>query len=216
MKGAATSGDDDASAKETRGIADGTDIEYKTKWDFGEIKQTLNIAGSQSLIEGMNGNASLSIDGEGKINFLLTPKVEARAFLFLDAVEGVKTSTFLKMTSGIGIDGEVSGALTAHVDIPFTLATNKTSIVKFFGKEDENGKFPLVFDFSAGAFLEAQGQVKSTFKWSGTGTFAENVTYMKRPLSEGVFNRTKVRTGTSGTPEFTTSAGAYSFSSGGN
>ena len=215
MKGAATSGDDDASAKETRGIADGTDIEYKTKWDFGEIKQTLNIAGSQSLIEGMNGNASLSIDGEGKINFLLTPKVEARAFLFLDAVEGVKTSTFLKMTSGIGIDGEVSGALTAHVDIPFTLATNKTSIVKFFGKEDENGKFPLVFDFSAGAFLEAQGQVKSTFKWSGTGTFAENVTYMKRPLSEGVFNRTKVRTGTSGTPEFTTSAGAYSFSSGG-
>lgn len=205
MKGAmGASDDDDASAKETRGITDGTYMDYEDVWNIDPITQTLTIAGSQSLIEGMNGNASISIAGEGTINYYLKPKVKARAFLFLDPIEGIKANTFAKITIGAAMDGDVKGTLIGQLDIPFTLATNKKELVKFFGEKGDDGKHPLKFDFSAGTFLSASGNVTSTFNWTGgSATMAENITYTK-PLKSvlGDMNRKSVLNGDPGKFEY--------------
>lgn len=204
MKGAVGPNEDDSSAKETRGVTDGTFLDYSDTWDIEPITQTLKIAGSQSLIEGMNGNFSVALAGEGNVNFTLTPKVTARGFLFLDPIEGVKINTFAKIYTGVAVKGDVDGALVTSVDIPFTLATNKKSLVKGFGKKDENDKYPLLFDFSAGVNLNATGHVKSTFNWAGaSATIAENITYTK-PLSSvtGDLNRNHSLNGEQGTFEY--------------
>ena len=179
MKGSAVSSDQ-ASAG-TRGVTDGTEGHYDTVFDFGNIDQTLTISGSQAIIEGAGGNASLSIDGTGTIKYRLTPKATVRGFLYVDAGLGVKTSSFVKMTCGFSTDADVSGALTAHVDIPFKLATNKTSLVKFFGKKGDDDKYPCLFDFSAGAFIEATGGITAKMKWGGDMVMAGDITYMQAP-----------------------------------
>ena len=185
MKGAAVTSDQ-ASVRR-RGLTDGTEGHFDTVFDFGIIEQTLNIAGSQSLIEGLAGNASLSIDGNGTIKYRITPKATVRGFLFYDYEYGVNTSMYAKVTCDVSTDANVSGALTAHLDIPFKLATNKKSIVKVFGKEDADGKHPCVFDFSAGAFIEASGGVNAKMKWGGSMVMGGNVTYtqeLRQPLQE--------------------------------
>lgn len=212
VKGAAVT-EDANDAKETRGVTDGTYNDYEDKWDLGVIDEVLTIKGSQSIIEGMNGNASLAIDGEGTIKYHLTPKFVVRAFFFLDAGEGVKSNVFVKMTTDARVNGEVSGALTAHVDIPFALATNKTSLVKGFGKE-VGGKYPLVFDFSAGAYLEASQGVTTKFSWEGGAVMGYNATYTKLPLKEGVYNKTTSLNATPQKPDVSYALGYFSLGSG--
>lgn len=211
MKGAVGPENDDASAKETRGVTDGTFMDFSDTWNIDPITQTLKIAGSQSLIEGLNGNFSVALTGEGTVKFVLTPKVTARGFLFLDPIIGVKVNTFAKINTGVAVDGEVEGTLTTSIDIPFTLATNKKNLVKGFGKKDENDKYPLVFDFSAGVNLNASGHVKSTFNWTGaSGTIAENITYTKSPTDViGDLSRKSVMNGQEGTFDYTLGVDKY-------
>ena len=211
MKGAVGPKDDDTSAKETRGVTDGTYLDYSDTWDIEPITQTLKIAGSQSLIEGMNGNFSVALSGEGTIKYVLTPKITARGFLFLDPIIGVKINAFAKITTGVAVNGEVDGALGTSIDIPFTLATNKKSLVKGFGQKDEYDKYPLVFDFSAGLNLNASGHVKSTFNWTGaSGTVAENITYTKSPTDLiGELSRKGSANGNQGTFDYTIGVDKY-------
>jgi hypothetical protein len=211
MKGAVGPKDDDTSAKETRGVTDGTYLDYSDTWDIEPITQTLKIAGSQSLIEGMNGNLSVALSGEGTIKYVLTPKITARGFLFLDPIIGVKINAFAKITTGVAVNGEVDGALGTSIDIPFTLATNKKSLVKGFGQKDEYDKYPLVFDFSAGLNLNASGHVKSTFNWTGaSGTVAENITYTKSPTDLiGELSRKGSANGNQGTFDYTIGVDKY-------
>ena len=211
MKGALSPKGDDAEAKETRGISDGTFLDYSDTWDIEPITQTLKINGSQSLIEGMGGNVSVTLAGEGTIKYVLTPKITARGFLFLDPIEGVKINTFAKISTGVTVNGEVDGALVTSIDIPFALATNKKNLVKGFGQKDENDKYPLVFDFSAGLNLNASGHVKTTFNWTGaSATIAENITYTK-PITSltGEMNRKQSLNGNQGTFDYTIGVDKY-------
>lgn len=210
MKGAVGT-DEDAAAKETRGVADGTFLDFGDTWNIDPITQTVTINGSQSLIEGLNGNFSVALAGEGTIKITLTPKITARGFLFLDPIEGVKVNAFAKVTTGVSVDGDVDGALTTSIDIPFKLATNKTSLIKGFGKEDEFGKKPLVFDFSAGLNINASGHVKSTFKLAGaSATIANNITYTK-PITSilGDLNCKYSLNGEQGTFDYTLGVDKY-------
>ena len=211
MKGAVSPKEDDASAKETRGVTDGTFLDFSDTWDIEPITQTLKIAGSQSLVEGMGGNFSVALTGEGNIKFTLTPKVTARGFLFLDPIEGVKVNSFTKITTGVTVDGEVDGALATSIDIPFTMAGNKKSKPIEFGKKDEFDKYPLIFDLSAGVNLNATGHVKSTFNWTGaSGALAANITYTK-PIASvfGELDRQTAVNGEQGTFTYTLGVDKY-------
>ena len=213
MKGAAVTADQ--SSVKRRGLTDGTEGHFDTVFDFGIIEQTLNIAGSQSLIEGLAGNASLSIDGDGTIKYRITPKATVRGFLFYDYEYGVNTSMYAKVTCDVSTDANVSGALTAHLDIPFKLATNKKSIVKVFGKEDADGKHPCVFDFSAGAFIEATGGVNAKMKWGGSMVMGGNVTYtqeLRQPLQEP--NSKVIISGTASKPDFSLDLSSFALTLG--
>jgi len=198
-----------------RGILDGDFIDDATVLDFGRLDGKLNIAGSQTIVELLNENYGLSLDGSGTIDFWVTPKVDLRAFLFVDILEGVKSDIFIKAEVDAGLDAKISGALTSHLDIPYVWAGNKTSLIKPFGKDIAGtNKKACEFEFSIGMFIESTGNVELNYNWEGYGGLIEDFNVKEDLFGESYTNRNTIRKALTKKSEYSFGLGSFSTSLG--
>lgn len=170
-------------AASSRRAASDADFSYETT-DPIELPA---LTGGISLLSGQykmlpdNTPVQISLDGSLDFSGTLQSTVDLRCFLYLNTLcNQDRYYQVAKFDNSIDVSLALTGALTAHADVPFTFLKDLVKegakyALKEGGKKLAVDMGPFWADFSFGLYFEGQGTVTSSYTWSNKHTI--NTTY---------------------------------------
>ena len=213
------------SEAESRRASSDADFSYETKDPLHLPAMSVGIsllAGQHKMTE--DGTPiQVSLDGSLDLSGTLQSDVDLRCFLYLNTLYNQdRYYQIAKFKNSIDISLALTGALTAHADLPFTFAKDLVKeggkmALKEAGKKLAVDAGPFWVDFSFGLYIEGQGTVSSSYTWSNKHDL--NTTYQyDREVSSGdwedfyhysIHNSRDTTTWTFAAGKFAVSAGIY-------
>ena len=176
------------------------DVSYQTAEpiELPPMTGNLNLTTSGDLPVSKLKTGSISLDGVGTATWSFEPKISIKAFLYADAVEGIRYHQDIKTEGKESVMLNLQGVLNGHLDLPFTIAVEAVkkiaqATLKEGGKAivKKLGKFDI--ELSWGLFLELQGSVNKNFGYEGDGHHRFVYTYNQKtwqsPSPEHGFSR---------------------------
>ncbi|MBO7068958.1 MAG: hypothetical protein J6W52_09840 [Bacteroidaceae bacterium] len=148
------------------------------------------LSGQHKLTDDPNAPIQFTVDGSVDLSAQLTSKVDLRCFLYINALcNQTRYYQIAKFDNDLDMGLSVTGALTAHADIPFTFAKDivKNGLklaVKEGGKKLSGKIGGFMVDFSFGLFVEGQATVSGGFTWSNKHKLNTILQFDKKVLSK--------------------------------
>lgn len=187
-----TAGTDDESQGRRKASPD-SDWSYESAKpiEFPALSLSASLAsGQHKLTDDPNAPIQFTVDGSVDLNAQLTSKVDLRCFLYVNALcNQTRYYQIAKFDNSVDLGVAVTGALTAHADIPFTFAkdivVNGVKLALKEGGKKLSGKIGgFMVDFSFGFFVEGQATVSGGYTWSNRHKLNTTLQFDRKLLSD--------------------------------
>ena len=114
-----------------RGLFDGTEMSYTQEEPIELPTMSGSIAFQNSYVLTPDGGpVDISVDGTGALTYSYTPRVQFRAFLFIDPALGIQYDQNVVFQNTTSWDLSFTGSMTGNVDIPLKGIDKKVGDMK--------------------------------------------------------------------------------------
>ena len=114
-----------------RGLFDGTEMSYTQEEPIELPTMSGSIAFQESYVLTPDGGpVDISVDGTGALTYSYTPRVQFRAFLFIDPALGIQYDQNVVFQNTTSWDLSFTGSMTGNVDIPLKGIDKKVGDMK--------------------------------------------------------------------------------------
>ena len=170
-------------AAQSRRAADDADWSYESKdpIELPALTASLSLLSGQYKTLPDDSPVQISLDGSLDFGGSLQSTVDLRCFLYLNLLcNQDRYYQVAKFNNTIDVSLGLTGAVTAHADVPFTFAKDLVKqgvkyALKEGGKKLAVNMGPFWADFSFGLYFEAQGTLTTSYAWQNAHTI--NTTY---------------------------------------
>lgn len=170
-------------AAQSRRAADDADWSYESKdpIELPALTASLSLLSGQYKTLPDDSPVQISLDGSLDFGGSLQSTVDLRCFLYLNLLcNQDRYYQVAKFDNTIDVSLGLTGAVTAHADVPFTFAKDLVKqgvkyALKEGGKKLAVNMGPFWADFSFGLYFEAQGTLTTSYAWQNAHTI--NTTY---------------------------------------
>lgn len=170
-------------AAQSRRAADDADWSYESKdpIELPALTASLSLLSGQYKTLPDDSPVQISLDGSLDFGGSLQSTVDLRCFLYLNLLcNQDRYYQVAKFNNTIDVSLGLTGAVTAHADVPFTFAKDLVKqgvkyALKEGGKKLAVNMGPFWADFSFGLYFEAQGTLTTSYAWQNVHTI--NTTY---------------------------------------
>ena len=191
VKGSTAGTDEESQSRRKAGPGPDWSYESAKPIEFPALSLSASLAsGQHKLTDDPNAPIQFTVDGSVDLNAQLTSKVDLRCFLYVNALcNQTRYYQIAKFDNSVDFGLAVTGALTAHADIPFTFAkdivVNGVKLALKEGGKKLSGKIGgFMVDFSFGFFVEGQATVSGGYTWSNRHKLNTTLQFDRKLLSD--------------------------------